>query len=103
MASRDGKCPCLSQTDDSVVWCQLAEGHEGLHRWQDPVHPGHSKMWGGNVTDVVTDTRHRTESWRSLAQRCGVFEKDGSGRATYAPMDAGDVAAGDYDFEPVPQ
>ncbi len=99
--ARDGKCPCLSQTDDSVVWCQLDDGHEGLHRWQDPVHPGHSKAWGGNVTDVVTDTRHRFESWRNLAERCGVFERDGSGRARYAPMSSADE--GDYEFEPVPQ
>jgi hypothetical protein len=84
MASRSGLCPCLSQTDD-VVLCELPVGHDGLHRWTNPVHPGHSKLWGGAVTEVVTSTRYRFESPKRTAERFGVFA-DGQGNATYAPM-----------------
>lgn len=86
MASREGKCPCLSQTNDSIVFCQKDEGHDGLHHWQDPVHPGHSKAWGGNVTTIETSTQHRFVSPRKLVERCGVFADNSTGRARYAPM-----------------
>ena len=83
--ARDGKCPCLSQTDDSIVFCQLAPGHDGLHHWQDPVHPGHSKLWAGSITEPVTDTRWRYESTKTLAQRLGLVRTEAGG-VGYAPM-----------------
>lgn len=83
--SREGKCPCLSQTNDSIVFCQLADGHEGLHRWQDPVHPGHSKMWGGDVQEIQTDTRWRFESVASMRKRLGLKTTE-HGSVVYAPM-----------------
>jgi len=85
MASRTGLCPCLSQTQDSIVLCGLPEGHDGLHEWRDPVHPGHGKFWAGNITIPVRDTRYRYESSKRTAERFGVFT-DGTGRSTYAPM-----------------
>jgi hypothetical protein len=85
MASREGLCPCLSQTNDSIVFCQKPEGHDGLHEWRDPVHPTHTKHWGGNVTTIVTDTRFRTESPRAMARRLGLVTTS-SGGVAYAPM-----------------
>lgn len=83
--ARDGKCPCLSQTDDSIVFCQLEPGHDGLHCWKDPVHPGHSKLWAGSITEPVTDTRWRYDSAKTLAQRLGLVRTEGGG-VGYAPM-----------------
>lgn len=85
MASREGLCPCLSQTNDSIVLCQLPDGHEGLHRWHDPVHPGHSKAWGGNNTTITTDTRWRFESSKTLRERLGLVQMPGGG-VGYAPQ-----------------
>lgn len=85
MASREGLCPCLSQTNDSIVFCQLSDGHEGLHHWQDPVHPGHSKSWGGNVTEIQTDTRWRFESVAAMRKRLGLKTTE-HGTVVYAPM-----------------
>jgi hypothetical protein len=85
MASREGLCPCLSQTADSIVWCQMPAGHDGLHEWKDPVHPGHSKLWGGNVTDVVSDTRYRYESAESMRTRFGLRTNQHGG-VEYMPM-----------------
>ena len=103
MASREGLCPCLSQTNDSVVWCQKADGHEGLHEWRDPVHPGHSKAWGGDVRDVVTDTRWRYESVASMRQRLGLRTTD-TGSVVYAPMgdapEHADVVSGLHEDAP---
>ena len=82
--ARAGKCPCLSQTDDSIVFCQLEPGHDGLHCWKDPVHPGHSKLWAGNITEPVADTRWRYDSAKTLAQRLGLVKTEGG--VGYAPM-----------------
>jgi hypothetical protein len=83
--ARDGKCPCLSQTDDSIVYCQKEPEHEGLHEWRDPVHPGHSKLWAGTVTEPVWDTRFRYESPKAMAQRLGLVRTEAGG-VGYAPM-----------------
>lgn len=83
--ARDGKCPCLSQTDDSIVYCQLAPGHDGLHEWRDPIHPGHSKHWAGSITEPVWDTRFRYESPKAMAQRLGLVRTEAGG-VGYAPM-----------------
>lgn len=104
--ARDGKCPCLSQTDDSIVFCQKLPGHDGLHEWRDPVHPGHSKLWAGNITDLVTDTRFRFDSPKEMAKRLGLVRTE-SGGVGYAPMmespreleqgaQAVDVVAGEF-------
>jgi len=83
--AREGKCPCLSQTDDSIVYCQREPGHDGLHEWRDPVHPGHAKFWPGNITEPVFDTRFRLESPKAMAKRLGLVRTD-SGGVGYAPM-----------------
>lgn len=83
--AREGKCPCLSQTDDSIVYCQKAPGHDGLHEWRDAVHPGHSKFWAGDITTPATDTRWRYESPKHMAQRLGLVRTE-SGGVGYAPM-----------------
>lgn len=78
------RCLCISQVNDSIVRCELGVGHDGLHSWQDPVHPGHSKLWGGNITEVVTSTAHRFESPSKLLERCGVVGTPDS--SVYMPM-----------------
>lgn len=97
MASREGLCPCLSQTDDSIVLCQLKDGHEGLHHWQDPVHPGHSKMWAGTITEPVSFTAYRFESAATIGKRLGLVRTEGGGFG-YAPM-MPDARELDSDFE----
>lgn len=78
-------CPCISQTNDSLVRCQREAGHDGLHSWVDPVHPGHSKMWSGSITEPTTDTRYRFESSAKRLMRFGCVA-DGTGRTSYLPM-----------------
>lgn len=85
MANREGLCPCLSQTDDSIVLCQKPDGHDGLHEWKDPVHPGHSKLWAGNITEPVSFTSYRFESVKNIAKRLGLRTTE-SGGVGYAPM-----------------
>ena len=79
------RCPCISQTAASTVQCESEAGHDGLHQWRDPVHPGHCKLWGGHVTDVVGDTRYRYESTPTLRKRFGLQHSPGGG-FQYAPM-----------------
>lgn len=86
------RCPCISQTVALTVQCELEPGHEGLHSWHDPVHPGHSKLWGGNVTDVVGDTRYRYESTATLRKRFGL-RQNAHGGMEYAPMTGGSDGA----------
>lgn len=68
-----------------TVRCEKDANHDGLHEWKDPVHPGHSKLWAGNVTEPQTSTAYRFESADSLRKRFGLVRSEG-GDWAYAPM-----------------
>jgi hypothetical protein len=61
------------------------------------VHPGHSKAWGGNITEPMSLTTYRFESAATIGKRLGLVRTE-SGGFGYAPMmaDPRDVEA---DFE----
>lgn len=79
------RCRCISQTWQMTVRCELDEGHDGLHNWKDPVHPGHQKLWAGNVVDEVGDTRYRFDSAAAMRARFGLRTNQHGG-VEYIPM-----------------
>lgn len=50
-----------------------------MHEWHDPVHPRHSKLWGGNITEPVTSTAYRYESVDAMRKRFGLVRTEGGG------------------------
>ena len=85
------RCACISQSQPRnrgvvTVRCQKDDGHDGLHEWRDSVHPGHSKLWAGNVTEPQTSTAYRFESADAMRKRFGLVRSEGGDWAYKAMM-----------------